>query len=117
MMQKSNNPNENCYILNYIKTKNKVNKCLIKKICSGGFTSIYLADIEFWYVASYNLGGTNEAKGVPSQEFNRKYLIIKREDNNQLEEGKKSRIVHERFILTRIKNGVSIFLNKYYLLA
>jgi serine/threonine protein kinase len=116
-IQKSNNPNENCYILNYIKTRNKLNKCLIKKVCSGGFTSIYLAEIEYWYVASYNLGVSDGLKDSCSQNPHKKYVIIKREDNKMLEEGRKSRIAHERFILTRIKNGVSIFLNKYYLLA
>lgn len=31
--------------------------------------------------------------------------------------GGKSRIAHERFILQKIKNGISMFLPKYYLLA
>ncbi len=31
--------------------------------------------------------------------------------------GYKSRIAHEKLILTKIKNGLSIFLPKYYILA
>ena len=45
----------------------------------------------------------------------KKYIVIKREDKSQLQEGKKSRIVHEKYILKKIKNGTSMFLPKYYL--
>jgi hypothetical protein len=45
----------------------------------------------------------------------KKYIIIKRED--KVSHSGKSRIAHERFILTTIKNGLSMFLPKYYLLA
>ncbi len=44
----------------------------------------------------------------------RKYIIIKREERNV---SGKSRVAHERFILTKIKFGLSMFLPKYYLLA
>lgn len=45
----------------------------------------------------------------------KKYIVIKREDKVQLQEGKKSRISHEKYILKKIKNGTSMFLPKYYL--
>lgn len=44
-VQQSKNSKENNFVLNYIKTKNKVSKCLLKKVSTGGFTSIYLADV------------------------------------------------------------------------
>lgn len=47
----------------------------------------------------------------------KKYIIIKREDKNLVKLCGKSRVAHERFILTKIKNGISMFLPKYYLLA
>jgi hypothetical protein len=47
----------------------------------------------------------------------KKYIIIKREDQNLAKLSGKSRVAHERFILTKIKCGISMFLPKYYLLA
>lgn len=47
----------------------------------------------------------------------KKYIIIKREDKKLVQQSGKSRVAHERFILTKIKYGISMFLPKYYLLA
>lgn len=51
---------------------------MIKKIKVGGFTTIYLSEIEYWYVGSYCAGV------VVQQSFEgmrplKKYIIIKRE--------------------------------------
>jgi len=34
----------------------KLSETVVRKINSGGFTSIYLSEIEYWYVGSYCLG-------------------------------------------------------------
>lgn len=41
----------------------------------------------------------------------RKYVVMKREEKGQ----RKSRIAHEKMILTKIKDGTSMFLPKYYI--
>jgi serine/threonine protein kinase len=41
----------------------------------------------------------------------RKYVIIKREERDQ----RRNRIAHEKLILTKIKDGMSMFLPKYYI--
>lgn len=42
------------------------------------------------------------------------HLVVKREVRPSLQ-GKRSRVTHEKEILMRIKNGMSLFLSKYYL--
>jgi len=45
LSQKSSIPNENFFVLNYIKVNKKLSETMIKKIKVGGFTTIYLSEI------------------------------------------------------------------------
>lgn len=48
----------------------------------------------------------------------RKRIIIKsHNDQANHPKGIKNRVQHEKFILARIKNGLTLYLPKYYLLA
>lgn len=42
-MQKSKNPLENNYVLNFIKMNKKLDDKSLKRVNAGGFTNIYLA--------------------------------------------------------------------------
>lgn len=78
-MQKSSNPSQNSYVLNYIKTKRPLSKSIHRKIARGGFSTIYLAQIQFWYVSSYNLNPT-ALVGIETYDPHRKMIAVKRED-------------------------------------
>ena len=55
-LQKSKNPQENGYILNYIKTKKPLDDYPGKAISSGGFSNIKVIDVDYWYISSSNIG-------------------------------------------------------------
>jgi len=57
----------------------KLSEAVVKKINSGGFTSIYLCEIEYWYVGSYCIGIMPEAPQIRSTPPHKKLIIIKRE--------------------------------------
>ena len=80
-------------MLNYIKVNKKISETMLKKIKVGGFTTIYLSEIEYWYVGSYSVGVLNElqAKDTPPL---KKYIIIKREDKKFVQQCGKSRVAH-----------------------
>jgi len=42
-LQKAKNPHENAFVLNYIRVNKKLSETCLRKINSGGFTSIYLS--------------------------------------------------------------------------
>ena len=105
---------ENNCILNFIKMHNP-DRLHLTKINSGGFSSIYITEIEYWYVFS---GSENEVIGpLPEAAFSpenmmKKLVIVKREENQPLES--RSRVTHEKRILKKIKNGNALFIPKYY---
>ena len=55
-IQKPKNPQENCYILNYIKTAKPLNELPSKVVNEGAFSTIKVMDIEYWYISSSNVG-------------------------------------------------------------
>ena len=55
-LQKPKNPQENGYILNYIKTKKSLDDYQGKTISSGGFSNIKVIDVDYWYISSSNIG-------------------------------------------------------------
>jgi hypothetical protein len=76
-----------------------------------------VTEVDYWYISSSNVGTTNIDSEITGVEPMNKRLIIKRENQKKLKPGTPSRVMHERFILSRIKNGLSIFMPQYYLLA
>jgi hypothetical protein len=66
---------------------------MIKKIKVGGFTTIYISEIEYWYVGSYCVGVLQEMLENDTPPL-KKYIIIKREDKNQVMLNGKSRVAH-----------------------
>jgi len=57
---------------------NKIDPNKFRKINSGGFTTIYLTEIIYWYIGSYELGRTSDIASTICQPPLKKYLIIKR---------------------------------------
>lgn len=64
--------------------------------------------MEYSYVGSYSAGAV--LPDSPHQQPYRKPMVVKREKVT-----KRSRIAHEKLILTKIKDGMSLFLPKYYI--
>ncbi len=75
-MQRSKNPLENNFILNYVRLNRRELRPL-KKLHSGKFASIFLTEIDYWYVGSYS--AQMEPLENP-QPPHRKCVIIKREE-------------------------------------
>lgn len=50
----------------------------MKKVSSGGFTNIYVTEVEYWYVHSYCLGMVEVNQQECESPPHKKYLIIKR---------------------------------------
>jgi serine/threonine protein kinase len=111
---KCKNPFENNCILNFIRINN-LDRLHFNKINSGGFSSIHITEIEYWYVFS---GSESEIISLmPDSTFSpenmmRKTVIVKREENQS--EESRNRILHEKKILKKIKNGNALFIPKYY---
>lgn len=118
-LTKCRNIYENNYILNCIRIKNS-NQLNLQLINHGGFTSIYLAEVQFWYVYSgYNnqvVAPVNN-EGFTAEKMIRKMMVIKREERLPAVEGRKmkNRIEHEKNILKQIKSGNALFIPKYYI--
>lgn len=64
-------------MLNYIKTKHKLSKYPNKPLCVGGFSKIYVAEVELWYISSTNVGTDNLHEETEGVEPMRKRIIIK----------------------------------------
>ena len=116
-MQKSKYPQENGYVLNFIKTQKPLDSYPSRTLCAGGFTSIRITEVDYWYISSSNVGTLKMMEEIEGIEPLKKRIVIKREHSKFKKTQLKSRVLHERFILSRIKNGLSIFIPQYFLLA
>jgi serine/threonine protein kinase len=95
-------------VLNYVRLNKKT---LLKKLHCSNFASISLAEIEYCYVGSYCSNSPVERANASSMPVLRKFIVVKREERS----ARRSRIAHEKMILTKIKDGMSMFLPKYYI--
>lgn len=77
-LQKSKIPQENGYVLNYIKTKLSLDSYPSKTLCSGGFTTIKVLDIDYWYISSSNVGTAKMMEEIEGIDPLNKRVILKR---------------------------------------
>jgi hypothetical protein len=108
------NPYENLMVLNHIYVHDLPN-IRLNKFSKGGFSTIYLSEIKYFYVYSseeHELLHPVEGEAETIKKMLHKFVIIKKED----ESSGFRRNIHEINILKRIKNGSSIFLPKYYII-
>lgn len=85
---------ENNYVLNYIKTKRKINDCPNRIIAVGGFTHISVSEIEFWYISSSNITPENFEEEINNIKPIKKLVVLKTSDKKQLKVGAKNRVAH-----------------------
>lgn len=99
------------YVVNHIKLLKRLEDTAFKRIGGGGFSMIYLAEMEYRYVGSYaRPGQASEAmKGIPPQ---KRSIVIKRD---LVQAPGKSRVAHEKMVLQHVKSGICMLLPKYYI--
>jgi hypothetical protein len=116
---KSKNPYENSMVLNHIFI-HEAGGAEMSRISEGGFASILLTELKYWYVYSsegHEFMSLNQFENKSPKNMLHKFVAVKRElegvERGGRAEGGRNR--HEMKILKKIKNGSSIFLAKYYI--
>ena len=77
-MQKSKYPQENGYVLNFIKTQKPLDSYPSRTLCAGGFTSIRITEVDYWYISSSNVGTLKMMDEIEGIEPLKKRIVIKR---------------------------------------
>lgn len=109
----SNRTVESNTIFNYIRLARKLDEADLRRVNWGGFSSIYIADIDYWFVGSLSLH-VGQQPTPPQMIPTRKRVAVKRDER---ERGGRSRVAHEKLILEQMRNGNANLLLKYYSVA